>query len=61
MRAAWFGGAFVPAAVIDRAGLKPGDIVQGPALVEERESTLVLPPYATARCDAALNLVVELR
>ena len=58
-RRAWFGGAFVEAAVLDRAALKPGDVVPGPALIEERESTLVLPPGASARCDAALNLVVE--
>ncbi|MCZ8147611.1 MAG: hydantoinase/oxoprolinase family protein [Roseomonas sp.] len=58
-RRAWFGGAFVQAAVLDRAALKPGDVVTGPALIEERESTLVLPPGASARCDAALNLVVE--
>ena len=58
-RRAWFGGAFVEAAVLDRAALKPGDVVPGPALIEERESTLVLPPGATARCDAALNLVLE--
>ena len=58
-RRAWFGGAFVAAAVLDRAALKPGDVVPGPALIEERESTLVLPPGASARCDAALNLVVE--
>jgi N-methylhydantoinase A len=60
-RRAWFGGAFVEAAVLDRAALKPGDVVPGPALIEERESTLVLPPGASARCDAALNLVVGAR
>jgi N-methylhydantoinase A len=59
-RRAWFGGGFVDAAVFDRAALKPGDALDGPALVEERESTLVLPPGARATCDAALNLVVEL-
>lgn len=59
VRPAWFGGRFVEATVLDRAALKPGDVVHGPALVEERESTLVLPPGAAARCDAALNLVVE--
>jgi N-methylhydantoinase A/oxoprolinase/acetone carboxylase beta subunit len=58
-RRAWFGGAFVAAAVLDRAALKPGDVVRGPALIEERESTLVLPPGASARCDAALNLVLD--
>jgi len=59
-RPAWFGGAFLEAAVLARGALKPGDAVQGPALVEERESTLVLPPGARASCDAALNLVVEI-
>jgi N-methylhydantoinase A len=59
-RRAWFGGRFVEAAVWDRAALALGDVVEGPALVEERESTLVLPPGARATCDAALNLVVEL-
>jgi N-methylhydantoinase A len=59
-RQAWFGGRFVEAAVWDRAGLKPGDAIEGAALVEERESTLVLPPGARAACDAALNLLVEL-
>ncbi|NKC29411.1 hydantoinase/oxoprolinase family protein [Falsiroseomonas selenitidurans] len=57
-RRAWFGEGFVEAAVFDRAALRPGDAIDGPALVEERESTLVLPPGSTALCDAALNLVV---
>jgi N-methylhydantoinase A len=46
--------------VIDRATLRPGDRVAGPALVEERESTLVLPPGTYATCDAGRNLVVTL-
>ncbi|WP_137125492.1 hydantoinase/oxoprolinase family protein [Roseomonas sp. HF4] len=58
-RPAYFGG-FVDTPVVDRARLRPGDTVSGPALVEERESTLVLPPGTVAVCDAALNLVVTL-
>jgi N-methylhydantoinase A len=57
-RQAWFGSGFVEAAILDRSALRPGDVVPGPALVEERESTLVIPPGATATCDDALNLVV---
>jgi N-methylhydantoinase A len=53
-------GGFVPTPILDRAALRPGDTVAGPALIEERESTLVLPPGARATCDAALNLVVDL-
>lgn len=61
-RPAWFpeAGGFVDTPVIDRAGLRVGDTVEGPALVEERESTLVLPPGTRARRDAAGNLVVSL-
>ncbi|MBR0659406.1 hydantoinase/oxoprolinase family protein [Neoroseomonas oryzicola] len=58
-RPAWFPGqGFVETSVIDRTRLGPGDRVAGPALVEERESTLVLPPGSEAVCDASLNLVV---
>jgi N-methylhydantoinase A len=60
MRRAWFNGAFVETPVLNRLALHPGESVQGPALIEERECTLVLPPGATARCDAALNLDVTL-
>jgi len=58
-RRAWFGEGFVEAAVFDRGALRPGDHIPGPALVEERESTLVLPPGTAAICDEALNLVVR--
>jgi N-methylhydantoinase A len=59
-RQAWFGEGFVTASVHDRTALRPGDTITGPALVEERESTLVIPPGATARCDAGRNLIVSL-
>ncbi len=58
-RQAWFGDGFRDTPVFDRAALRPGDALAGPALVEERESTLVLPPGAAACCDEALNLVVR--
>jgi N-methylhydantoinase A len=59
-RRAWFGGAYVVTPVLNRLALRPGKTVAGPALIEERECTLVLPPGASARCDAALNLDVSL-
>jgi len=60
-RPAWFPGqGFVETPIIARARLRPGDRVAGPALVEEREATLVLPPGTEAVCDAALNLMVEM-
>ncbi|WP_316745518.1 hydantoinase/oxoprolinase family protein [Streptomyces sp. MK7] len=41
-------GGYVPTAVYDRYRLAVGTTIEGPALVQERESTLVVPP--AARC-----------
>src|SRR5262249_57596729 len=56
VRQAWFGAGFVEAAVYDRYALVPGDRIAGPAIVEEREATTVVPPGDTLRVDANLNL-----
>ena len=53
-------GGFVDVPILHRHELVPGEVVTGPALVEERESTLVLTPGARARCDASFSLVVDL-
>ena len=53
-------GGFVPTPVFDRYALAPGAVVRGPAIVEERQSTLVVGPRGRARVDARLNIVVEL-
>ncbi len=53
-------GGFVTTPVFDRYALAPGWKVAGPAIVEERESTVVVPPRSTARIDEHLNLVLEL-
>jgi N-methylhydantoinase A/oxoprolinase/acetone carboxylase beta subunit len=44
-------GAFVPFRVYDRYRLGPGMSLAGPAIIEERESTLVVGTDATARVD----------
>jgi N-methylhydantoinase A len=46
--------------VWDRYALRPGDRIEGPALIEERESTCVLRPGDVATVDAELNLVAEI-
>ena len=51
---------FAEVPVYDRYRLAPGDAFAGPAIVEERESTVVLGPDARARVDDALNLIAEL-
>ena len=55
-RQVWFGGRFVEASVYDRYALVPGDRIEGPAIVEEREATTVIPPGDSLSVDANLNL-----
>ena len=50
---------FINCPTYDRYTLAPGGVVDGPALIEERESTCVLGIGATAHVDARYNLVVE--
>ncbi len=52
--------AFEEIPVYDRYRLAPGHAFEGPAIVEERESTVVIGPRARARVDEWLNLVVDL-
>ena len=51
---------FAEVPVYDRYRLAPGDTFEGPAIVEERESTVVLGPDARVRIDNALNLIADL-
>ena len=51
---------FAPCKVIDRYALKPGDTFEGPAVVEERESTTVIGPGAKASVDKFHNLIIDL-
>lgn len=58
-RPVFFGSDFVETPVYARASLRPGDTLSGPAIVEEDESTLVLPPDWRLAVDAARNLIAE--
>ncbi|MFM1987208.1 MAG: hypothetical protein RJA99_165 [Pseudomonadota bacterium] len=53
-------GGFVDTPVYDRYRLAPGMAFDGPAIVEERESTVVVPQGAHATVDARGNLVIDL-
>ena len=61
-RAVYFGeaGDFVETAVYDRYRVAAGDVIEGPAVFEERESTLVIGPGSTCRVQADGNLIVTL-
>ena len=51
---------FADCPVFDRAHLRTGDVVDGPAIIEERDSTLVLPPQASARVDEHGHVILDL-
>ncbi len=54
-------GGYVETPVYDRYRLSPGADLCGPAIVEERESTTVLPPGCGGPVDAFGSLLVELQ
>jgi N-methylhydantoinase A len=60
-RRAWFPetGGWTDCPVYERFALAPGARLSGPAIVEERESTSVLPPGVVAAVDEYANLIVE--
>ena len=51
---------FVDAPVYDRYRLMAGQAFPGPAIVEERESTVVIGPRARAGVDAWFNLIIDM-
>ena len=61
-RSVWFGPeeGYRMTTVYRRESLAPGSAVSGPAIVEETESTLILPPMSHAKVDVASNIVVTI-
>jgi len=52
-------GGFVSAPIYDRQRLGPGARLRGPALIEEREATIVVRPGQSARVDRAGCILLE--
>lgn len=61
-REAYFGdlGGFVPCKVYDRYKCSPSMRLTGPALIEERECTIVIGPGGVAEVDDYLNLILHI-
>ncbi|MFZ9446671.1 MAG: hydantoinase/oxoprolinase family protein [Alphaproteobacteria bacterium] len=60
-RPVWFDAdAAVDTPVYDRARLAPGNVVAGPAVIEQLDATILLFPGDRGMVDPYLNLVVEL-
>ena len=53
-------GGFVDGDIYDRYALSPGESGHGPAVIEERETSVVVGPDARFQVDKALNLIIEI-
>ena len=59
-REAWFGEGFVATPVYDRYALRSGDAFAGPAIIEEREATTVVPLGDRVTIDEGLNIRIAI-
>ncbi|HWT25230.1 MAG TPA: hydantoinase/oxoprolinase family protein, partial [Solirubrobacteraceae bacterium] len=57
-RAVWFGGRHHEVDVHDAALLHPDDQIAGPAIIEQQDGVIVLPPGSTARADRYENVLI---
>ena len=53
-------GGFTDTPIYDRYRMKPGMAFDGPAIVEERESTVIIGPHAKCQIDKHFNLIVKM-
>ena len=53
-------GRYAPTDVYDRAALRPGTRIGGPAIIEETDTTIIVPPGAIARIDRHRNVITDL-
>ncbi|MPZ98871.1 MAG: hydantoinase/oxoprolinase family protein [Dehalococcoidia bacterium] len=56
---AWVGGRVAEAAVYDRAALAPGDVLDGPAIVTQLDTTTLVSPGWRGTVDTDGNLLLE--
>ena len=61
-REIWFPetGGFADSAIYARTALRPGMAFSGPAIVEQMDTTTLVPPGVTATVDGLENLILEL-
>jgi N-methylhydantoinase A len=57
---AWFDTSGpIETAVVHRSKLNPGDVLRGPTIITQFDSTTVVPPRWSARVDDAHNIIME--
>ena len=52
-------GGFRKTPVFDQGQIKPGNVIDGPAIIECKDTNVVLEPGASTSVDKYLNLVIE--
>ncbi|GLT08309.1 hydantoinase [Sulfitobacter porphyrae] len=60
-RDVWFKGKSCRTDVYDRATMKAGAEFTGPAIIEQVDSTVVVPPGATAKIDQYMNILIRVK
>lgn len=58
-RDVFFDGAYRPTAIYDGHRLKCGNRVEGPSIIERRDSTIVIPPGKSATKDRFGNIIIS--
>ena len=58
-RMVYFNGQWLASTVYDRALINSGTHIEGPAIIQQVDSTCVIDPGATAKIDSAGNLVID--
>ena len=52
-------GDFAETPIYDRARLEGGASIGGPAVIEQTDTTVLVPPGASARLDHYLNIIID--
>jgi N-methylhydantoinase A len=58
-RRVWFAGRSVATSLYERAGLRAGERLRGPAIIAEYSATTFVPSGSTFHADTAGNLLIE--
>ena len=58
-REVWFDGKAHDTAVYDRTRFRAGAALTGPAIIDQVDSTTVVPPGATATVDKYMNILIR--
>ena len=45
--------------IYDRDKLKAGAVIEGPAIIEQLDSTILVPPGLKAKVDPSLTIVID--